>query len=157
LGCCAKNKLQIRYIKMKTIHYAVLILAICLGFNIKAQTQDKDLIQQSIETYFDGWMTGDTLKLGKVMHASCHLKFMKDNELQVLNKNTYLSRFKLRTKLENAEGRIVAIDITRNIASAKCEIETPERLFTDYFNMMKINEAWYIVDKISSSIDKVKK
>jgi hypothetical protein len=28
---------------------------------------------------------------------------------------------------------------TGNIVSAKYEIETPERIFTDYFNMMKLN------------------
>jgi Putative lumazine-binding len=142
---------------MKTIQNSIFILAVCFGLNMKSQTQEKDLIQQTIKTYFDGWMTGDTMKLGKVMHASCHLKFMRDNQLQVIDRKSYLSRFKLKAKLENTEGRIIAIDITRNIASAKCEIETPERLFTDYFNMMKINEEWYIVDKISSSIDKVKK
>jgi Putative lumazine-binding len=144
---------------MKTIRYYY-VCSMLLAFsvsNLKAQTPDKDLVKQSIETYFDGWMTGDTLKLGKVMHATCHLKFMKDNQLQVLDRKTYLSRFKLRSKLENTEGRIIEMNITRNIASAKCEIETPERLFTDYFNMMKINEEWHIVDKISSSVEKAKK
>jgi Putative lumazine-binding len=142
---------------MKTQHYFFTASLLFFAFSMKAQTQEKDLIKQSIEIYFDGWMTGDTLKLGKVMHASCHLKFMKDNQLQVIDRKSYLSRFKLQPKLENTEGRIISIDFTRNIASAKCEIETPKRLFTDYFNMMKINEEWHIVDKISSSVEKAKK
>jgi len=125
-----------------------------LSLNIKAQKEDKVLVTETIQTYFDGWMTGDTIKLGKVMHTSCNLKLIKNNEVLVIGRKNYLSGFKLRTKLPNTEGRIIEIDITKNIASAKCEIQTPERLFVDYFNMMKLNERWYIVDKISTNFEK---
>ena len=85
------------------------------------------------------------------MHSTCNLKTIKDNEVVVIDRKSYLSRFKLRPKLENSFGRIISIDITGRVASAKCEIEIPERIFTDYFNMMKLNDEWYIVDKISTN------
>ena len=133
-----------------------IVLLSFLSCKLSAQQQDKELIKQTIETYFDGWMTGDTLKIGKVMHSTCNLKTIKDNEVVVIDRKSYLSRFKLRPKLENSFGRIISIDITGKIASAKCEIEIPERIFTDYFNMMKLNDEWYIVDKISTNILKTK-
>ncbi len=136
---------------MKTIHTTISILIVILASNLKAQTSDKDLIKQSIETYFDGWMTGDTLKLGKVMHNTCNLKNIKDEQVLLIDRKSYLSRFKLRPKLDSAVGRIISIDINGKIASAKCEIEIPRRIFTDYFNMMKLNNDWYIVDKISTN------
>ena len=139
---------------MRTIKFLFPIMAFFLSLNATAQKEEKTLVTETIQTYFDGWMTGDTLKLGKAMHTSCHLKLIKDNEVLVIDRKTYLSRFKLRTKLPNTEGRIIDINITKNIASAKCEIETPERLFVDYFNMMKLNDRWYIVDKISTSSEK---
>ncbi|MBK8429451.1 MAG: nuclear transport factor 2 family protein [Lewinellaceae bacterium] len=37
---------------------------------------------------------------------------------------------------------------------AKYELETPKALFTDYFNLIKTNEGWFIVDKISTRVDK---
>ena len=132
------------------------VLLSFLPFKLSAQQHDKELIKQTIETYFDGWMTGDTLKIGKVMHSTCNLKTIKDNEVVVIDRKSYLSRFKLRPKLENSFGRIISIDITGRVASAKCEIEIPERIFTDYFNMMKLNDEWYIVDKISTNILKNK-
>jgi CubicO group peptidase (beta-lactamase class C family) len=141
---------------MKTIHYSLLMLCTIISSTLKAQKQDEDLIKQTIETYFDGWMTGDTMKLGKAMHSTCNLKNIKDNQVLVIERKNYLSRFKLRPKLENAFGRIIAINIVGKIASAKCEIETPERLFTDYFNMMELNGEWYIVDKISTNKSKSK-
>ena len=133
-----------------------IVLLSFLSCKLSAQQHDKELIKQTIETYFDGWMTGDTLKIGKVMHNTCNLKTIKDNEVVVIDRNSYLSRFKLRPKLENSFGRIISIDITGRVASAKCEIEIPERIFTDYFNMMKLNDEWFIVDKISTNILKNK-
>lgn len=141
---------------MNKIKFLTIFLLIFHSFKLIAQQQDKELIKQTIETYFDGWMTGDTTKVGKVMHSTCNLKTIKDNEVVVIDRKSYLSRFKPRSKSENSFGRIISIDITGRIASAKCEIETSERIFTDYFNMMKLNDEWYIVDKISTSVVKTK-
>lgn len=126
------------------------------NFFANAQNQEKVLLEKTIQTYFDGWMTGDTIKIGKAMHLTCQLKVIKDNEVVEYDRKTYLKGFKLRPKLENTQGRIINIDITGNVASAKCEIETAQRLFTDYFNMMRLNGEWYIVDKIATNILKTK-
>jgi hypothetical protein len=139
---------------MKKTTITLMILG--CSFFVNAQNQEKQLLEKTIQTYFDGWMTGDTLKLGKAMHSSCNLKNIKDNQVLIIDRKNYLSRFKLHPKLANSEGRIVDINFTGSIASAKCEIETPERIFTDYFNMMKLNGEWYIVDKISTNILKTK-
>lgn len=114
-------------------------------------TDEKELITNTITTYFEGWMTGDTTLLGKAMHPTCQLKNVKDDKVLEYDRSTYLGFFKPRPRRENSGGRIIKIDVTGNIASAKCEIETPERLHTDYFNLMKIADRWYIVDKSATS------
>ena len=124
--------------------------------NISLNPETKE-IEKTIEMYFDGWLTGDTTKIGTAMHSTCQLKNIKDEDVVIYNRATYLSFFKPRPKLENAGGKILAIDITGPIASAKVELETTERLFTDYFNLMKLNNQWYIVDKISTNVSKVEK
>jgi len=108
-------------------------------------------IENTIEMYFEGWMTGDTTKLGGAMHRTCQLKNIKDDDVIIYTRATYLGFFKPRERRKNAGGRIVSIDITDDIAAAKCEIKTSEYLYTDYFNMMKITDKWYIVDKIARS------
>jgi|GEM_PF-1293640 len=108
-------------------------------------------ITKTIETYFEGWMTGDTTLLGKAMHRTCQLKNIKDDDVIIYDRATYLSFFKPRPRRENAGGQIVSINVTDDIASAKCQIHTKDRLYTDYFNMMKIKDTWYIVDKIANS------
>ena len=53
-------------------------------------------------------------------------------------------------KSSNWSGRIVFIDVTNIAAVAKVEISTSKLLFTDYFNLMKTKEGWFLVDKIST-------
>lgn len=117
-----------------------------------ATSKDQLMIEGVIQNYFDGWLTGDTTLIGSAMHESCHLKFMREGKVDKRNRAQYLSNFKPRPRLENAEGRIINIDITRNAASAKVELEIPFKLFTDYFNLLKVKDRWYITDKVSTSI-----
>lgn len=112
---------------------------------------EKVLINQTIDMYFEGWMTGDTTLLGKAMHSTCQLKNVKDEKVLIFDRARYLSFFKPRPRRENAGGRVVSIDVTNNIAAAKCKIHTADRLYTDYFNMMKLDGRWYIVDKIATN------
>jgi len=118
---------------------------------------EKVLINQTIDNYFEGWMTGDTTLLGMAMHATCKLKNVKEEKVLVFDRARYLSFFKPRPRRENAGGRVVSINVTDNIAAAKCEIYTEKRLFTDYFNLMKLNGRWYIVDKIATNRAKTEK
>ena len=144
---------KLKPIKMKTRRTLLALVALFFS-SINAQSQDKAQIEKTLETYFDGWQTGDTLKLGKVLHITCKLKNVKANQVEVTDRKTYLSRFELHAKPENTGGRIINIDITGNTAAAKCVIETPKMLITDYFNLLKENDQWYIVDKIYSRAEK---
>jgi len=138
----------------------ILILSlICVLGTAQLSAQDKgssksDLaqIEQVIQNYFDGWLTGDSTLIGSAMHATCHLKFFPGGQFGMRDRNTYVGGFKPRPRLADAEGRIISVDITRNAAAAKVELEIPGRLFTDYFNLLKIEDRWWIMDKISTNV-----
>ena len=117
----------------------------------KALSLDEQKITETINIYFEGWMTGDTTKLGTAMHRTCQLKNIKDDDVIIFDRATYLGFFKPRPRRENAGGKIISINVTDDIAAAKCQIHTKDRLYTDYFNMMKIKDHWYIVDKIATN------
>lgn len=116
------------------------------------ESPDRVLIEQTIENYFEGWISNDTTKIGSAMDITCQLKNIKENKVVIYDRATYLGFFKPGPPKENAYGKIISIDITGPIASAKVELEIPKRLFTDYFNLMKLDDRWYIVDKISTSV-----
>lgn len=111
---------------------------------------ERQLIGKTIELYFDGWATGDTSKLGKAMHATCHLKNYSAGKFTQYTREQYLALFKPRPRPANLQTRIVRLDITNNMGSAKVEISTERDLFTDYFNLMKTDEGWFIADKVST-------
>ena len=135
-----------------------LIFLAFFAFAFSAFSQNPDLaterqqIEKTIELYFDGWATGDSSKLGKAMHFSCNLKNYNNGKFTSLSKIQYISLFKLRARPPKLITRIVSIDITNNMGSAKVEISTATDLFTDYFNLMKTNEGWFIADKISTRV-----
>ncbi len=120
----------------------------------KPKSDDYAAIESVIQNYFDGWLTGDTTLVGSAMHSSCNLKFVREGKIDIRTRSRYLSGFQPRPRLQNAEGRIISIDITRTAAEAKIELETENRLFTDYFNLLKEGNRWYITDKVSTNISK---
>ena len=140
---------------MKRLILLGTLIIFTLGKTTTAQestSADIDLIQGTIQNYFDGWMTGDTTLLNKAMHATCNLKYIRDGKLVRFNKKQYVGNFKPRPRLANTDALISSINITRNAAAAKVEIITPKRHFTDYFNLLKEGDHWFITDKISTSV-----
>lgn len=138
---------------MEIIKTAFIVVA-ALFIHTAAKSQidlaaEKELVSQTIQLYFDGWGTGDSIKVGKTMHSTCHLKFFREGKFTDMDRATYLSRFKLRERDKDLITQIVLLDITENIASAKTEIITAKDIFTDYFNLIKTDEGWFIVDKVS--------
>lgn len=132
-----------------------LILLVCLfagSFPAFSQTPptERQLIENTIQLYFDGWATGDTNKVGRAMHSSCRLKNYNNGKFTEFSRNHYLSLFKPHERPKGLTTRIVSMDITNNMGSAKVEISTAKDLFTDYFNLMKTDEGWFIADKVST-------
>lgn len=135
---------------IKTI--CIALMALCAHSTAKSQADlatEKELVTQTIQLYFDGWATGDTTKVGKAMHSTCHLKLFREGKFIDMDRATYLSRFKLHERDKDLITQIALLDITENIASAKTEIITAKDVFTDYFNLIKTDEGWFIVDKVS--------
>jgi len=133
----------------KLLLLTALSVALIPAYSQNAATE-RQMIENVIQLYFDGWATGDTVKLGKTMHPSCHLKNYRDGKFIQYSRSEYLSFFKPHPRPKNLSARIVSLDITNGMGSAKVEISTERDLFTDYFNLMKTNEGWVIADKVST-------
>ncbi len=128
----------------------MLALALCSCSFLTFPQTERQLIENTIQLYFDGWATGDTIKLGKAMHASCNLKNYVNGKFTLYTRSQYLGLFKPRQRPANLVTNIVSMDITNNMGSAKVEIRTERDVFTDYFNLMKTDEGWVIADKVST-------
>jgi len=121
-----------------------------LSYGQTALPSERMAVEDLIQIYFEGWATGDTAKLSRAMHASCQLKFFRDGKFAAMDRAKYLSLHQAHSRNKDLVTQLVALDITGNAGSAKAEIMTANDKFTDYFNLMKVGEQWYIVDKIST-------
>ena len=135
---------------MKKLIPSVILCAFIFPVFSQPTPSERQLVENTIQLYFDGWATGDTAKLGKAMHVSCRLKNFRDGKFVVFSRNEYISLFKPRERPKNLTTRIVTLDITNNMGSAKVEISAERDLFTDYFNLMKTDGGWVIADKVST-------
>jgi len=141
-----------RYLKISTAIILLMVSCSVLSYSQIAQAPERRAVEDLIQIYFDGWATGDTTKLGRTMHSSCHLKIFRDGRFTVMDRSKYLSLHQLHPRNKDLVTQIVNLDITGNTGSAKTELITASVKFTDYFNLMKVDERWYIVDKISSNV-----
>ena len=79
--------------------------------------------------------------------------FNREGALELVDKETYKSWYKSEDRNDKLKWytEILDIDITGNNASVKLKIGNQTVEFTDYFNMMKIDGKWWVVNKLSSA------
>ncbi|RAW02149.1 PQQ-dependent sugar dehydrogenase [Pseudochryseolinea flava] len=132
---------------------ALVPILFCSGKHLHSQSlpvSERMAIESVIHLYFDGWATGDTAKLAKAMHSTCELKFFREGKFTSMARAAYLNLHKVHVRNKDLITHIVNLDVTGNVGSSKVELITVNGKFTDYFNVMKDGEHWYIVDKVST-------
>ncbi|MGY5855654.1 MAG: nuclear transport factor 2 family protein [Candidatus Thorarchaeota archaeon] len=79
--------------------------------------------------------------------------FNKEGKLELVDKETYKSWYNPEDRDDKLEWytEILNIDITGNNASVKLKIGNQTVEYTDYFNMIKVEDKWWVVNKISSA------
>ena len=79
-----------------------------------------------------------------------------DGSLQIVDKAKYNSWYDPKDIDENLhwETEIISIDTTGKVGSAKIRLECEKVQYIDYFNLMKLDEKWWIVHKVSHGTKK---
>jgi hypothetical protein len=131
---------------------------------------DEAAIRQTVQYYFDAMQNNDAESLKKAFHPKA--KWLNAGEKGYLWE---ISQERVAANLQsnarrhlpksNATLKVLAIDITRGVASAKIEIEyltsgPPEVLpklaykgarVTEYLSLIKFDDGWKIISRIYSS------
>jgi aldose sugar dehydrogenase len=131
------------------------IVTLLLAGTLDAQSTnltERQQLERTIQRYFDGWATGDSALLDSAMHGSLHLKRSVDGKFVDMTKQQYLTGMKLHGRNPTLATRIAAVDIVGNIASARTEISINDVTYVDFFNLLKIDGEWLIVDKIATPV-----
>ena len=116
---------------------------------------EEALIRQAImDFYHEGHVQCRPELYDEILHSDWKFFFFdSEDNLQIVDKETYKSWYNPKERDESLEWKteILNIDISGKNASVKLKIGNQKVEYTDYFNMMKIDGKWWIVNKISTT------
>ncbi|MEM6725325.1 MAG: nuclear transport factor 2 family protein [Bacteroidota bacterium] len=135
---------------MKKIILLALILAGLFYspvLSAQAKDKEKEAITSTLMHYIEGTSDGFPDRIKKAFHPDLNLYSVNaDGTLKTWNGKDYISRFKPGVK-NNRVGKILMIDRENDAATAKVEIKMGERLYIDYFLLLKLEGTWTIIHK----------
>lgn len=117
---------------------------------VKAQTTTSDiqLIETTINNYFDGLGNHVSESLKKAFHPTATMKFINDGKYAEVNALEALIGHVESNPVVKMTPQIMSINIAGNAANARLELEYDTFFYIDMMNMLKIDGEWKIVSKI---------
>ena len=111
---------------------------------------DETAVRQVVESYLHGLKFNDVASLKQAFWPEARLFFVDRNgHLGQLTQTEWYAGFVASAgKEEQGELRIVAVEVTRDIASVKVVEEYPQSRYIDYLSLVKFDGAWRIVNKV---------
>jgi Putative lumazine-binding len=120
-------------------------------------TDERQAIEQAVQTYFDGLYEGDADKLASVFHDSSALTWEQDGKLAVWTLAEWLKAVRGRPS-PKAKGlarddAILWLDQSGPAtAFVKVRCQIPPRYFTDYLSLLKVGGRWAVAQKVFSTV-----
>ena len=123
------------------------------------KNDERNAIEQTVQTYLDGLYEGDADKLASVFHETSALTYEQDGKLTVLPREQWLKwvreRGSPKSKGLARDDAILQVDQagpTTALVKVKCQI--PPRYFTDYLSLLKIDGRWVVAQKVFATVVK---
>ena len=134
------------------------LLFISLSFTAFAQDKmetppEAAAIEKALNYYLDGGTNNDFETLEKAFHPDARMIWMTD-ATQNVNAVEFFKNGMRPGPPQNRETRIISIDISKNAASARIEIEYDTFMFVDFMTLLDIEGEWKIVSKVFTRINK---
>lgn len=107
-------------------------------------------VRRTIERhYFAAHATGSGESLRGVFVEEGRMFWAADGQLRSRASTEYINGFSGKPAADEAQRRrrILAVDVTGDVAVAKAELDYPEVRLVDYFILVRANGTWKIVSK----------
>jgi hypothetical protein len=114
-----------------------------------ATTADEQEVRAVLDHYLAGHATGDGAHFRMVFHPDSKLYFNREGKFSTRTAEEYISAASGKPAPDEPQRkrRIVSVDVSGDAAQAKVELDYPTVFFTDYFNLLKVDGKWVIVNK----------
>ncbi|MFK8101155.1 MAG: nuclear transport factor 2 family protein, partial [Saprospiraceae bacterium] len=107
----------------------------------QAQTANLQLIENTINHYFDGTINHNARSIEKAFHPTASMKW-NDKEYMEVNAVQALSEYVNANDPVKTKTNIVAINIVGDAANVQLELEYETFYFVDFMHLMKIKGEW---------------
>lgn len=113
------------------------------------QATETDAITKLVHDYIRAARTGDEALMRSVFHADSTICGYVGPDLFSAPIEQFHEWNRGNGPAPDVQEQIVSIDIAKSIASVRVELEnwTGHR-FTDYFNLLKIDGRWWVMNKV---------
>ncbi len=120
---------------------------------------ERAVIEQTLQTYFDGLYEGDADKLASIFHEAAALTFEQDGRVTVLPLAQWLKAVRERPAprardLARDDAVLLIDQSGPTTAFAKVRCQIPPRYFTDYLSLLKVDDRWLVVQKVFATVVK---
>lgn len=140
-------------------HHILLFITFLTVAFANAQSEHS-LVEKMLQNYIDGssYNRLDQLESAFIENATLYLT-IKD-EFKPITPKDYVAYFKNSNagKFNGRYGKVLSIEVVKDIATAKVEISIPERnmVYMDLFLLKKTGNGWKIISKTATRIDEPK-
>lgn len=128
-----------------------------LGKKSSTQLSDKEKIENTLKNYIEGSSYNNLKQLISVFTQNATLYLTVGGEFKSLTPKEYVAFFKdaEKGKFNGRYGKVLSIEVVKDIATAKVEISIPERnmIYIDLFLLKKLGDNWKIISKTATRID----
>ncbi len=120
------------------------------GMNM-SDLEKQNITKAIIDYYSQGHVKSDPELYEHILHDRWLFYVYVGEELKIVDKTEYMSWYDPDKNDESLVWNtdFFYVDITNNIAQAKIKLENQKIFYTDYFNLVKNEGGWWIVNKLS--------
>jgi cobalamin biosynthesis Mg chelatase CobN len=125
------------------------IAAALLTAFVARPSADEAAVRQTVQYYIDGQSAGDGTIVARAFHPDARMTGLRDGALRTVPIREYLTWFRGEPAANESQRErwIESVDITGDAAVAKVVLDYPDRRFTDYMSLLKLDGEWKIVHK----------
>jgi len=138
--------------------YKIFVGLILISLQFAVAQSEASLIEKTLQKYMEGssYAKLEMLKSAFVENATLYLT-NRDGLFKRYTPNEYADFFKNaeKGKFNGRDAKVLAIEVIKDIATAKVEIAGPERkwVYIDLFLLKKTENGWEIISKTATRID----
>lgn len=128
------------------LHFLLLVPAIAFA---QAVPEDFDDVMVPLNLYLQAHATGNGELIHRAFHPEARVFSVDGDTLAQLSVEEFAALFSGAPAPDESQRhrRIVNLDITGNVASAKIELDYPDVFFTDYMSLLRVGNEWKIINK----------